>query len=402
MKQDLKPEEKLIIRYSEFKLALLTVVLLFFIVFPFLLPARITIHQNIYFVIAVMIGWLSSAIIYLFAHIAKVKVRYHFLCYATVITDILFLSAILYILPGINSNYFFLYVFILIGASFYLDKELVIIAGVLSSFIIVIAFFAEFKFPISSSDWILFLARLFFILASTYFVYLFVLSFKDILAQKKKIQRYSDLNQEMLVHFSNQLRAPLPVIRDFIEQLFIEKAGPLNSKQKDILKLLHKSTEDLINESANTVYYNQMNLHELYIDKKKINLVEIINNAIIKCRDELLKRNINIIYQPKKKYIYIKSDKVKLLSIINVFINNAIMRIRGSSKIKISAKKSRFSQYVKIIISYKGEKLCLSEVRTKQNFDMFVSNKMISILGGNVHCTSGQNNIQKIIIILPS
>src|SRR4030042_405982 len=100
--------------------------------------------------------------------------------------------------------------------------------------------------------------RLIFILAMTYFVYLFVLSYKGISIQREKIKKISLLNQWMLNNFTHQLRAPLPVIRDFIELLFLEKAGKLNDKQKKILAMLHKNTKKLIEESSSLVYYNQI------------------------------------------------------------------------------------------------------------------------------------------------
>lgn len=87
---------------------------------------------------------------------------------------------------------------------------------------------------------------------------------------------------------------------------------------------------------------------------------------------------------------------------INVFIKNIISHVRDSKKVKIFAKQSKYSPFVKIIISYQGEKLCLSETRTTQNLEMFVANKIISLLGGNLNYHEKEDRDKKIIIILPS
>lgn len=397
----MKGEDKLIIRYSEFKLALLTVVLLFLIVFPFFLPSRITINENIYFVVAVLIAWLASGIIYLVAHLLKKNANFRILCFATVITDILFLSALLYILGG-NFNYFFLFTFFILGAALYLDSTLVITSGILSTAIVIIAFLVESVFPLSVSSYLIFIIKVAFLGVVTYFVYLLVLSYSEIQKQKKKVKKYSSLNQEMLIHFSNELRAPLPVIRDFIELLYLEKAGQLNGKQKKILNLLHKNTEKLIEESASVVYYNQIKTGKLFINKKEINLVDLIKEVIQKNRDELLTGKPEILYQPRQKKIQINTDKNKLQSALIVFMKNIILHVRNSKKIKIFAKQSRYSRFIKIIIAYHGEKLCLSETRTTQNLEMLVANKIISLLGGNLDYHEKEDGNKKIVIILPS
>jgi signal transduction histidine kinase len=394
-------EDKLIIRYSEFKLALLTVVLLFLIVFPFFLPSRITINENIYFVVAVLIAWLASGIIYLIAHLLKKNANFRILCFATVITDILFLSALLYILGG-NFNYFFLFAFFILGAAFYLDSTLVIISGILSTAIVLIAFLTESVFPLSVSSYLIFIIKVAFLSVVTYFVYLLVLSYIEIQRQKKKVKKYSSLNQEMLIRFSNELRVPLPVIRDFIELLYLEKAGQLNRKQKKILNLLHKNTEKLIEESSSVVFYNQIKTGKLFINKKEINLVDLIKEVIQRNKDEQLTGKSEILYQPRQKKIQINTDKNKLQSALNVFIKNIISHVGDSKKVKIFAKQSKYSPFVKIIITYQGEKLCLSETGTTQNLEMFVTNKIISLLGGNLNYHEKEDGNKKIIIILPS
>lgn len=222
------------------------------------------------------------------------------MCFATVITDILFLSALLYILGG-NFNYFFLFAFFILGAAFYLDPTLVITSGILSTAIVLIAFLTESVFPLSVSLYLIFIIKVAFLSVVTYFVYLLVLSYIEIQRQKKKVKKYSSLNQEMLIHFSNELRAPLPVIRDFIELLYLEKAGQVNRKQKKILNMLHKNTEKLIEESSSVVFYNQIKTGKLFINKKEINLVDLIKEVIQRNKDEQLTGKSEIFYQPRQK-----------------------------------------------------------------------------------------------------
>ncbi|MCX6811797.1 MAG: hypothetical protein NT039_03845, partial [Candidatus Berkelbacteria bacterium] len=235
-----------------------------------------------------------------------------------------------------------------------------------------------------------------------YFVYLFVLSYKEIKAQKKKIKKYSLLNQKMLIHFSNELRAPLPVIRDFIELLYLEKAGQLNEKQKKILNLLHKNTEELIEESSSLVYYNQLKTGELYLNKQNLNLIELVNDAIRRCDDELLNRKIKIRYRPRKKKIPILADKGKLLSAIYAVLRNITLMAKSSSSIKVWSRQSKYSNYLQIIFIYQGKMFPEPELFSQSIIDIFVANKIITLHGGNMSRKTQDDQKQKITIILPS
>ncbi|TSC91685.1 MAG: integral membrane sensor signal transduction histidine kinase [Candidatus Berkelbacteria bacterium Licking1014_96] len=401
MKKKLKPEDKLVIRYSEFKLVFLSVILLFFIVFPYLLPARINIQENIVFVVAVLTAWLFSAIIYLIIHLRKWRANYSFLRYAAVIADILFLSVALFVLSGINSNYFFIFVFVIIGASFYLDLNLIFCAGILSAAIIFISFFIEGQNSTGHSAYLLMAVRLVFILASTYFVYLFVLSYKEISRQKAKIKNFSLLNQELLNHFSNQLRAPLPVIRDFMEVLFLEKAGPLNAKQKKILSMLHDNTKALIEESSNVVYYNQLRLGEFYLKKERADLVSLIEAVIKRNVNESLNREVEVVYTTRQKEIIAEVDQIKLSSAINTILARIIILAKQNSIIRIFSRSSRYSHYVKITLKYNGEALPQIEKISRENLDIYVADKIITLHHGNLNIISEEEK-QKIEIILPS
>ncbi|MBU2595843.1 hypothetical protein KJ713_03375 [Patescibacteria group bacterium] len=401
MKINLKFEDKLIIRYSEFKLALLSVILLFFIIFPFLLPARINIQENLFFVIAVLCAWLASVIIYLIAHLTKWRPGYIFLRYATIVTDILFLSAVLFILLGINNNYFFLFIFVIIGASFYLDQYLVITAGLLSTIVVIIAFLVETHFPLNTSGWLLFFIRIAFLALSTYFVYIFVLSYQGILAQKKKIKKFSELNRKLLTQYSNQLRAPLPVIRDFVELLFLEKAGPLNQKQKKILSLLHNNTRALIEESSSVVYYDQLRTGEFYLKKDQFDLVELIEAVIKRNVSESLSQEIKVVYTTRQKEIMALVDKVKLSSAIYTLLGQIIILAKKGSTIGISSRKSRYSHYAKISFSYTGEAMPSIEKISQENLDIYVADKIITLHNGSLNIISEAEK-QKLEIILPS
>lgn len=401
MKKKIKEENKLVFRYSELKLVFLTVLLLFFVIFPIFLPSRITFNQNLFFIIALLVVWLLSAIIYLFAHLSRKASAFSVLRYATTVTDIIFLSSLLFILGTVNSNYFFLFAFIIIGASFYQDVALVICAGSLSILVITISFFIESKFPLPASDYFISATRILFLAITTYFVYLFILSYKAILSQKSKIKKFSVLNQQMLVNFSQQLRAPLPVIRDFLEVLFLEKAGSLNAKQKKILAILHSNTKKLIEDSSSLVSYNQLRTGELYLDPKDYDLKEIVEAAVRRDVDESLSREIKVAYTASRLKINVNVDQTKFFNALCLFFSQVILAAKKRSKIKISCQKTKFSHFAQIKISYFGETLPDPKKLKENNLDLYVTNKIIALHHGDLTLTS-KGEKQLIVIILPS
>lgn len=391
-------EDKLIFIYSKFKLLFLTTVLLFFVIFPLVLPSRINLQKNIYFVIAILVFWIASALFFIFINSSKRNRRHRAYRFVSTFFDLFFLGSILTILLGLNNNYFFLFAFFILGAAFYLDQILIIFAGSLSILFIVVLFFSQSN--LASADYPLLIVKILFFVIITYFVYLFALSYREIYWQKKNLKKISSLNRNLLNNFTRQLRTPLPVIRDFLFLLENEKRGSLNKEQRKIISLLHEETKKLIEESSTLVYFDQLKTDDFYLHKVTVNLIDLLRDVILRLEDELQAKNNVIIYQPRKKKLDFYCDPYKFLSAINILLGEIILKADKGSSIKINSFRSDYSSYMELNFVYLGEPLSFEQKFSHKNLKLYVAREIIIKHGGSLHFDF-LNIEKKLIITLP-
>lgn len=391
-------EDKLIFVYSKFKLLLLTTVLLFFVIFPLVLPSRINWQKNIYFVIAILVFWVASVLVFIFINSSNRRRHFRAYYFVSAFFDLFFLASILTILLGLNNNYFFLFAFFILGAAFYLDQILIIFAGSLSILFIVVSFFSQISS--GSADYPLFLVKILFLAVITYFVYLFVLSYREIYWQKKNLKKISSLNRNLLHNFTRQLRTPLPVIRDFLSLLEGGKTGPLNKEQQKIVSILLEESKKLVEESSTLVYFDQLKTNDFYLHKVFINLVDLMQSIISGLKNEMGTKDITIIYRPRKKKINLYCDPYKFLSAINILLGEIILKADKGSRIKINSFRSDYSPYIQLEFTYLGEPLSFEQKFSHKNLKLYVAREIIIKHGGSLHFDF-LNIEKKLIITLP-
>jgi K+-sensing histidine kinase KdpD len=305
-----------------------------------------------------------------------------------------------------------------LGAAFYLDLVLIITAGFLSTLILIIGFFIETSSPITLESGFLLLAHIIFLAVVTYFVYLFTLSYIEVLWQKKKIRRISQVNKELLINTTNQLRAPLPVIRDFIGYLLLGHAGDINQKQMKILALLRRNTEQLIEEAGTAVYFNQIKRHELYISKVRTDLTELLKSEVQKSLADAQSKGLRIELNAPRSLL-VNLDQNKIMHVIDSLIENAIIFSNRRARLKIKAEKDRAGQFVSIDFHYinidipnfapheivSSKKILLNDDISIQNLliDTYVAEKIIEKHRGSLKVAKDSKNNSFIFsIVLPA
>lgn len=412
-------ESKLFLTYSKAKLGFLTLLLLFLVVFPRYLPVRIDVPEKRLLGGTIIAVWLVSVILLLFFYVLrKLKIQSKALMYIDIAVDLTLLSLLLAIYSEIGGPWFFVFAFIILGAAFYLNLTLVLFAGSLSGLAIVIGFIFESR-DVSGGDFFSFLTRLLFIAFITYFVYVFVMSYREISRQKKRIEGISDLNKNLLSTVSNQLRTPLPLIRDYLEMLVTGKVGSVSKKQLKFLGQTQRITGDLMDRANSAIFYQQIKRDELYIKKIKVNLCALLKKIVKEEKPAVETSGLRIEFRSRLSKVNASIDEQKISSVIKNIIENSVDYSQGKGKITVKLSQAKASNYALIEIKDQGigipanflPKIFKPNKRAKNakkiipgspGIDLYVAKKIIERHKGSIDIKSVQGKGTTIFITLPT
>jgi len=347
-------KEKFFKIYSELKLYLFSTILVFFVVFPIFLPVRFEISQSMIWGASVLVIWLISVVITLLIHVLrKDDKQLEFLQYFSVISDCVFLAIVLAIFSDINSLYFFAFGIIIIGSAFYLNLYIVLTAGISSILVLIVGFSLEADKPISGVAVLNLVLEILFISIITYLVYLLTSSIKEIYFQKQKLKKTSQINKELLINTSNNLRAPLPTIRDSTQLLLDEKTGALKQDQKKMLQMIHHLSEKMIDEANSAIYFEQLKNNNLNIKIERFDLVEILNQVIDRHNIDLESSGIVLNCYQCNQPRFVEADKSKTIHIISTLIKNALAFGKSGNEITIRPNLSPNKEFINLLITYR-------------------------------------------------
>jgi PAS domain S-box-containing protein len=159
--------------------------------------------------------------------------------------------------------------------------------------------------------------------------------------EKKKrymdqILKASEFKSEFLASMSHELRTPLNAIVGFTDLLLEESTGKLNELQKDYLKDVDDSSEDLLNMINQILDISKIEAGQLNLDLKGFSIKNMINQIKPLFKSKIEKKDLEFIRKGFDKVDYIFADPIKIKQILINLLNNAIKyTLEGRIELKI-------------------------------------------------------------------
>ncbi len=184
---------------------------------------------------------------------------------------------------------------------------------------------------------------------------------------------------EIISVASHQLKAPLSVIKGYLEVLISEDFGKLNLKQKEYLEDTLENTERMIRLVKDLLNVSQIEEGRMQFDPHPSSLEKITKEAIREFALLARAKNCTLSLEVLGKIPLLNIDLLKIKQVVNNFISNAIEYNKRGGKVEaILQKKGK-----KVIFCCEDTGIGISKKEQKKIFKKFYrSEKAMTIITG--------------------
>jgi len=188
-----------------------------------------------------------------------------------------------------------------------------------------------------------------------------------VLNEVTHIRHLENVRKDFVANVSHELRTPLTAIKGFVETLL---SGAMDDpdKTKSFLKIIDKHAERLTSIIKDLLQLSKIEKDSIYeeIDRKTVNLIDVILSAKQICQLEIHNKNIKINISCEKDLTY-KLNTVLIEQAIVNLLDNAIKFSPNNSEIDIESKLSNGQ----LVISVKDNGTGIEKKHLDRLFERF-------------------------------
>ena len=237
----------------------------------------------------------------------------------------------------------------------------------------------------------------------------YIVILKNVTNQKEM----ENLKEDFAATLTHDLKVPIIAESNILEFLLEEKFGPISEKQKEAIKNIQVSNQELIElvQILLETYKMKDTGAVLYFEEFEIN--PYINEIIKEMQPIAEKNNLKIKFKEYEN-IVITADKLQLKRVIKNLIQNAILHSESDKSIDISILKTQTDVNISITDHGKGiskediEKIFKKYYSTAKKFrkigtglGLYLAQQIVKSHGGEITVNSSENNGTEFCIRLP-
>ncbi|UCG34907.1 MAG: PAS domain-containing protein [Candidatus Omnitrophota bacterium] len=162
---------------------------------------------------------------------------------------------------------------------------------------------------------------------------------KEKFEKKLEALRESDrLKSEFITTVSHELRTPLTIIKEALMLLFDEITGPINEKQKEIIKKAHGTLEHLRHIIENLLDISKIDKGKLKLNYSLIDINELLLGSLESFKELAQEKRISLKHKIFKKPISIFMDAERIYQVISNLLGNAIKFTEENGEVLLEAR----------------------------------------------------------------
>ncbi|MBO5004107.1 MAG: HAMP domain-containing histidine kinase [Clostridia bacterium] len=229
----------------------------------------------------------------------------------------------------------------------------------------------------------------------------------ELIKNRNEAKEAENKKNDLIMYMAHDLKTPLTSIIGYLTLLLDEQyiSKPLQEKYMQIALDKAFRVEDLTNQFFEITRYN---LHDMPINKQKINLSFLIDQLIEECYPMLQERNLKCIIN-KPDNVYFLGDGDKLARGFGNLIKNAINYSYENTNIEIEIVQDE--KHIQVIFKNKGDKI--PKYKLDKIFDKFyradesrksdkggaglglaITKEIIELHGGNIYVKNDNDLIE--------
>jgi signal transduction histidine kinase len=163
---------------------------------------------------------------------------------------------------------------------------------------------------------------------------------RDLQIQTEKAKESARLKDQFVTTMSHELKTPLNAIIGFADILSEELQGPLNAKQKDSLKRLSGSAQDLHTLVSNILDLSKMEAGQMGLAISTYKPNEVLEEIYQMVPALLKEKDVRVELEKDQSLHEAEGDVVKIEQILTNLLTNAI-KFTKKGQIRIASKKSQ-------------------------------------------------------------
>lgn len=192
---------------------------------------------------------------------------------------------------------------------------------------------------------------------------------KQLKEANKKLRELDKLKSNFLSMVSHELRTPLTTIQGYITFLKTEKAGTLNTAQKEYLKISEEEAELLNHLLEELLDLSRIERGKFKVNLAGINLQDVVTKAMVSLQILANKQKITVENNLPKNLSLVLADKEKILQVITNLLENALKFNQRKGKICISTVAGHENNKITFCISDTG--IGIEKNKLNKIFDKF-------------------------------
>lgn len=150
---------------------------------------------------------------------------------------------------------------------------------------------------------------------------------RDVTYEQALVER----DKEFIAVTSHQLNTPLSIIRGYSSLLIGEKAGKLNTKQKEYLSQVKESVLKMIDLTNNLLSISRIEQDKIKLKIGDVNLCQVTSDIVKEMQPKAEENEIGLVCKTKNKNLIIQADQDKLSQALSNIVDNAIKYTKKGS-----------------------------------------------------------------------
>jgi signal transduction histidine kinase len=190
---------------------------------------------------------------------------------------------------------------------------------------------------------------------------------KKVQIRTEELTRANQLKSEFLANISHEFRTPLNAILNFTEILLMEMEGPLNMKQKEDLRMVKESGEDLLRLINGILDLSKIESGKMELHMEPVNVADMVSSVISQVTLRAVEKGLTVKTEIPDRSLIIRGDELRLKQVLRNLIDNAL---KFTKEGEITVGFNQEKDYIVVKVHDTG--IGIKEEDHKRIFDKFI------------------------------